>query len=181
MGIDYGMGQVNVDKETGIRYGVINQNKLQCFALDDLYTNGEDVDFMEFRQTVKDDIERAIERVLSDHGLDGCNDIEDIVDVEAIVEEISFENYHGTGDCQRVQYDSDGYEISSDSQGDLFITKSPYYTLCDFCSPCAPGAGYLTSEGDVKAYCLDHDWFEDKAPYRVFNVSDDTEVLPVDQ
>ena len=28
MGIDYGRGSVNIDKETGIRFGVINQNEL---------------------------------------------------------------------------------------------------------------------------------------------------------
>ena len=77
------------------------------------------------------------------------------------------ENYEATG----FEYNNDGYEIKSDEYGDLFITKSPYYTFCGFCSPCAPGAGYLTSDGNVKSYCLNHDWFEDnKAPYTVYSV-----------
>jgi hypothetical protein len=57
--------------------------------------------------------------------------------------------------------------------GDIFITKSPFYTLCQFCSPCAPGAGYLMNpcEDGIKAYCFGHDWFEDgKAPYPVYSV-----------
>ena len=56
---------------------------------------------------------------------------------------------------------------------DIFIIKSPYYTLCQFCSPCAPGAGYLmnhTPDG-IKAYCFGHDWFDgERAPYPVYSV-----------
>jgi len=34
-------------------------------------------------------------------------------------------------------------------------------------------------EGGVKTYCLGHDWFDgDKAPYPVFTVNLDVEVLP---
>lgn len=32
-GIDYGMGLANVDRATGIRYGVISQNSILCEAL----------------------------------------------------------------------------------------------------------------------------------------------------
>ena len=41
-------------------------------------------------------------------------------------------------------YTADGYqaEQSADSP-DIFITRSPYYTFAHYCSPCAPGAGYL--------------------------------------
>jgi len=71
----------------------------------------------------------------------------------------------------------------SDDYGDIFITKSPYYTWCQYCSPCAPGAGYLvnwTEEGvGAKAYCFDHDWFDSgKAPYPVYRVSDGSFVAP---
>ena len=59
-GIDYGMGQSNVDKETGIRYGVIHQNKISGFARDDMYQDGEDVEFESFKEAVKDSLKRAI-------------------------------------------------------------------------------------------------------------------------
>ena len=61
---------------------------------------------------------------------------------------------------------SDGaYEAQQGTDdSDVFFTKSPYYTWCSFCSPCAPGAGYLLSPRDpgegIKAYCPPHDWFE---------------------
>ncbi len=69
----------------------------------------------------------------------------------------------------------------SGDDSDIFILKSPYYTRAQFCSPCAPGACYLTNpcEDGERAYCFGHDWFDDgKAPYPVFLVADDSEVLP---
>lgn len=59
-------------------------------------------------------------------------------------------------------YNEDGYEAECGDDGDIFITKSPYYTECQYCSPCAPGAGYLMNpipEG-IKTYCFDSSWFE---------------------
>jgi len=94
-----------------------------------------------------------------------------------------------------ITYDQDGYQLNEDDSGDLWVFKSPYYTYAQFCSPCAPGAGYLTNsfestlEGDdfrkaaeslgfPKVYCLDFEWFENwKAPYRVFRVEDDLEII----
>lgn len=78
------------------------------------------------------------------------------------------------------EYDENGFHAEQIDETDIFITKSKYYTLCGYCSPCAPGAGYLTSEGDIKAYCFGHDWFEDgRAPYKVYSVETGEEVLPV--
>jgi hypothetical protein len=75
-------------------------------------------------------------------------------------------------------YEADGYRLETTSLG-VYVTQSPYYTRAAFCSPCCPGAGDLDSprEHGVKAYCLGPDWFEDdKAPYKVWRVSDDSEV-----
>lgn len=80
--------------------------------------------------------------------------------------------------CEPTSFyiDNNEYFAESDSYGDIFIIKSPYYTLCEYCSPCAPGAGYLVNEGSVKAYCFGPEWFEDKLPYKIYNVSDNKEV-----
>jgi hypothetical protein len=77
------------------------------------------------------------------------------------------------------EYDGDGYQASCGEDGDIFIIKSPYYTFCGYCSPCAPGAGYImsTREEGIKAYCFGHDWFDDeKAPYPVYDVKTNLEV-----
>lgn len=71
------------------------------------------------------------------------------------------------------------YWVESDDNFDLWVFRSPYYTLCQFCSPCAPGAGYILNPAQgAKAYCLGHEWFiEGKAPYKVFNVKTGKEVI----
>jgi hypothetical protein len=74
-----------------------------------------------------------------------------------------------------MSYDKDGYKIESAFDNtELFVTKSPFYTFTQFCSPCAPGAGNLDNycEDGARTYCLGHDWFEDgKAPYPVYSVA----------
>ena len=84
-------------------------------------------------------------------------------------------------DASSFSYESDGYiaeQLGDDT--DIFIMKSPFYTICSFCSPCTPGAGYIMEQNKngVKAYCFGHDWFDDgKAPYKVFDVKTDKEAL----
>lgn len=140
MSIDYGSGETNIDKATGIRFGVIHQHEvLQAWA---------DEAEPDYQELGEDD---------------------DDLDIEV----------------DSFSLDKDGYKAVQNSvdDGDIFIIKSPFYTLCDFCSPCAPGAGYLLTPGDVKAYCFGHDWFYDHpehpgtAPYRVFRVKDAVEVF----
>ena len=145
MGIDYGFGKTNIDLDTGIRYGVINQNEVLqawCDSSEGVYPEIE-------------------------HDED-CED-SDNCDCGDMLEPIAH------------KYSADGYECTQSSDdGDIFIVKSPFYTKCGFCSPCAPGAGYLLSQNsdDCKAYCFGLDWFEDgKAPYSIYNVSDDSLVF----
>jgi hypothetical protein len=85
-------------------------------------------------------------------------------------------------DCEPLEYtyDDEGYVCQQSADDpDIFIIKSPYYTFCGYCSPCAPGTGYImsTREEGIKAYCFGHDWFDDeKAPYPVYDVKTNLEV-----
>jgi len=80
-------------------------------------------------------------------------------------------------------FEEEGYSCEAD-ETDIFICKSPYYTYAQFCSPCAPGACYLPNpiedkDSNNKCYCFGHDWFEEGiAPYKVYDVKTDKEVLP---
>ena len=140
-GIDYGMGLSNIDKNTGIRYGVISIYEVTQSWADSSEANYNCAD---------------CEYANSENG---CNQF---------------------CDASSFSYDSDGYiaeQLGDDT--DIFIIKSPYYTLCNFCSPCAPGAGYIMSQNKngIKAYCFGHDWFDyGKAPYKVFDVKTDKEI-----
>jgi len=189
-GIDYGREISNVCPKTGIRYGVINQNKVG----DSWWDSSE----AHYNYSCPE-----CERELSDEVLQaethcpGCaRKFED--DDFDMLEPSSF-------------YVDDGeYFAECGEDGDIFITKSPYFTYAQFCSPCAPGAGYLMNSfvnkwensgagksgvmnpehypedyklkarnsGYPKVYCLGHEWFEGgKAPYPVFTVEDEKIVI----
>lgn len=154
-GIDYSLEQSNVDKETGIHFGVINQNEvLQAWA---------DSSVPEYAPRCPycgNEIAETYEAMIEMESCPKCN------------------QEFGEGDfdlCEPASYflDDGEYMAECSDDGDIFITKSPYYTYCQYCSPCAPGTGYImhTVENGAKTYCFGHDWFDDdKAPYPVFSV-----------
>lgn len=183
-GTDYGMGLTNIDKNTGIRYGVIHHGEvLQAWADSSEADYGkptcpkcgnEVIEVSELEITIGHSLESDYENYeYAAHECDDyvCHDCKYVFGSESAYgdEPIAF------------TYEQDGYACSqSGGDTDIFIVKSPYYTLCQFCSPCAPGAGYVmnTVEDGVKAYCFGHDWFEDgKAPYPVYRVADDSLVV----
>lgn len=169
-GRDYSLGQSNVDKETGIHYGVINQSEvLQAWA---------------------DSSEARYIRACPYCGMElPSNDLEELEQnddneflcpsCEAILTELDFDLEEPIG----FTLDDGEYQAEQNFDNtDIFIIRSPYYTYCQYCSPCAPGAGYImNSDKGIKAYCLGHDWFDDrKAPYPVYRVSDDSLVEPLE-
>jgi hypothetical protein len=158
-GIDYGLGKTNIDTDTGIRFGVIPVNEV-CQAWSDS--------------------SEGIYEFYCPH----CNGYlltnEDQT-CEHCEKEIKEKDFWDTEPSCFV-YENNGYRAhQSNDSSDIFIEKSPFYTVCEFCSPCAPGAGYIlnSSEDGILAYCFGHDWFEDgKAPYKVYRVDNNEEVLP---
>lgn len=168
----------NFDETTGIRYGVISPHSISPFALDDIYQKGTDPHY-EYGKT---ELLKDLKQFCEDHYLNFDN-----INTDSFEDEYN-ESYSGNDDGQ-CDYSDKEYDlhVSGDNFG-IFVMKSPYYTYCRNCSPCAPGAGNLDSpmtsyDGPVssnydRALCLGHDWFDgNKAPYRVFRVDNDEEVL----
>jgi hypothetical protein len=160
VGIDYGMGDSNRDKKSGIHYGVISAN--ECIQA--WYDSAE-----------------------PDYSFVGCpycgNELKKKFDA------LRCPHCYKKIDSNRGDFDSaepdsyildDGeYKATQGGDGDIFIILSPYYTLCQYCSPCAPGAGYIMNEckEGIKAYCFGSDFFDDgKAPYTVYSVETGKEV-----
>jgi len=160
-GIDYGRGQSNIDHDTGIRYGVINQNEvLQAWA-DSSEADYGDAECPECQGDAVDyDNDKHGDWDYEKHECAdyACEECKKVFGSESAFPEEAYSYY----------FIDDGYQAEcSDDMGDIFITKSPYFTYCQFCSPCAPGAGYLINpvkeeNGGVKTYCFGHDWFEEK-------------------
>jgi hypothetical protein len=158
MGIDYGMGTTNVstkacgDTATRIRYGVISQHDVGCAWYDESEAHYGAPHCPACGAELDDD-------VCDGHECE-CGYTIDWIGDECYGDE-PLSHY----------YDRDGYKAEAGCDGDIFITDSPYYTLCDFCSPCAPGAGYLTSEGnDCAAFCFGPDWFDGQPPHDIYDV-----------
>jgi hypothetical protein len=174
-GIDYGLGNTNIDKNTGIRYGVIPQNEvLQAWADSSEGYYGNPICPKCFNEADKTSDYGNNDPMVDDDGNDIIDDYYCSV-CNCGVDDNNPDNWRN----EALSYFIDDKEYSAEcSDGiDIFITKSPYYTRARFCSPCAPGACYLTNpcENGEKAYCFGHDWFEnEKAPYPVYRVSDDT-------
>lgn len=166
-GINYAPGQItNMDPETGVRYGVIPHGHVGTAWYEDSEPHyGEPVCPECGNNVVEYEDKYVAYEVEPISGWDyACENCEIIVDAQDAYpdEPLSF--------C----YDRDGYRAEQIDEVDIFISKSPYYTYAQFCSPCAPGACYLPSPLDHKnpnnrCYCFGPEWFDDeKAPYPVY-------------
>jgi hypothetical protein len=170
IGVDYSIGLSNINLKTGIRYGVIPHqdvgaawyedaeayygeptcphcgNELANWDLDE-HTKYEEEPGAQFSEFV-------------------CENCEKIIDEEWMYPEEPMSHF----------VDSDGYKAEQTDEVDIFITKSPFFTYAQFCSPCAPGACYLPSPLHIpnmgnRCFCFGHEWFEDeRAPYPVYSV-----------
>ena len=176
----------NFDETTGIRYGVISPHSISSFALDDIYQKGIDPHY----EYGREELMKELESFCDDHNLKFHH-----INTDSFIDEYS-DNYQGNDDGQ-MDYSDNEYTIhvSGDNFG-IFVMKSPYYTYCRGCSPCAPGAGDLDSPIDptnlkldalehisAKTLCLGPEWFDKeeseyarKISYRVFRVDNDQEV-----
>lgn len=173
-GIDYGMGLSNIDRETGIRFGVINQNMvLQAWA-DSSEPDYGDPHCPKCGNGAVDSGD--VETDTDAWDCDGCGDYacEDC--------RYLFDGDMAYGDEPNGYTLDDGeYKATQGSDGDIFVLKSPYYTHAQFCSPCAPGAGYLANPCPTgpKCYCFGEEWFDkdvEPCPYPIYRVGDDSGV-----
>jgi hypothetical protein len=177
-GIDYGMGLSNIDRETGIRFGVINVNELNEWAYEGFEAEyGEGCpkcggDVIEYDGDKGEDGAAPYKPYrkgsCADHMCESCRLI------------LGSDEVCGEDPIGHVLDDGE-YKATMGTDGDIFVLKSPYFTRAAFCSPCAPGACHLSSPADdgERAYCFGHDWFEDeKAPYPVFSVATGEQVNP---
>jgi hypothetical protein len=167
-GLDYSGPGSTVNRDAnGIRYGIIPSNRVSPDALETIYQHGTDEDFESFRLAVHDHIKSGIKEALADSLNLPVEFIERIAEAACdAADDDMGDHYQGTGDCARYSYEGDGYKLAIDGQGDLWVFASPFVTNAQFCSPCAPGAGYLLNPCDdgPLTYCLGLDWFDEHNP-----------------
>lgn len=165
-GIDYsGPGATcNRDAATGIRYGIVPIGALHEWAWDSVESH-----YTPRCPECGEELAEDEHDALDHHSDSPCPHCQKTIERD--------DCYGDEPDSQTI--DSDGVKGQVDSDGDVWVFVSPYYTRAQFCSPCAPGAVYLTNPCDdgERGYCLGHDWYEGgTAPYPIFKVSDDSQV-----
>lgn len=211
----------NRDPETGIRYGVISQNSLPGEAVDDIFFGPHSKDLAweaaieDMKQQVmrckeedsyeerKTALKKVLKYIVSERNL---NDrIEEIIEhfndetfgddttiskVWDVIEQ-DFSDRSGDHECDPL-YEAHGYRITKCLSNDLFVSKSPFFTYAQFCSPCVPGACNLDSPledpsdqlkwpDSNKCYCLGIDWFSEESPcpYPIWDVATGKRVHPL--
>ena len=205
-GIDYGLGTANIDRETGIRYGVISRHTVgqewydhaeadygepTCPKCGNEPNSRSDFDYhAECGVYFCPDCSKVWYPMELDEGFcPECNGKCNLIEFEGERSEYAcyacaylFDSDEAYSDEPLGwNYDGNGYTLSDCLDNDIFVLKSPYYTFAQFCSPCVPGAGNLDNPDPdgVKCYCLGHEWFEEeKASYPVYQVSDDILINP---
>jgi len=169
MGIDYGMGKTNIDSETGIRYGVISQHSVGSWALQDMeydygpptcpYCGGEVIEISEYD-------EDTLEGFMSEP-----YECDEYVCISC---ERIFGGESAFGEAIGMYVDNADYTVTTCLDSDLMVTRSPYFTYAEFCSPCVPGAGNLDQpdRAGPKTYCLGYDWFDEDnpCPYPIYSI-----------
>ena len=184
-GIDYSgiNGTCNRDADTGIRYGILSANTPELTewlweSVESVYlpycphcNEQLDEDWDGEHNQVAVAIDAVADEAYTDEELDDlCNPI--CPHCNSTIED--GEQWPDCAEPDSNILQGDGIEGFVDSNNDIWVTKSPYYTHAQFCSPCAPGAGHLKNpcQDGPKTYCLGHDWFGNNvAPYPVYYVA----------
>lgn len=167
VGSDYGMGISNIDSATGMRYGVIPLNDLCEGAIEDFEPDYGNPTCPKCGTEASEYDEHAVEKAEADgtkweYGC-GCTDYM----CETCYYIFDSSEAYPEEACG-FTYEGEGYTLSLDSDNDVWVLGSPWYTHAQFCSPCAPGAGHLSHPTDAgpMTYALGSEWFNDsKAPY----------------
>ena len=166
-GIDYGRGKTNIDTATGVRFGILSANTR---SLSEWFW--EDVESKYTARCPKcGNDATGIDTI---ECTDGWEEAEyDFPDFACECCEYVFgESAYGDEPDARL-LSADGYEGFVGDHNDIWVTKSPYRTFGRFCSPCAPGAVSIGTDGNAECYCLGPEWFTDEsAPYDIWEVKD---------
>ncbi len=152
MSIDYGRYPMengnlpNRNPDTGIRYGIVSLHDLNEWALDTFFEPVYILSCPECGHEPGDDAPDTCPEC--GHECDQCGDSWCPDDPVAWV------------------YEDEGYKLSLDEHNDVWIFRSPHTTShWSHCSPCAPGAAYISGNedhGNDLAYCLGSEWYDDE-------------------
>lgn len=154
---------VNIDPNTGIRFGVVDGKSVPDL-LDDILTFGENLSYDDYMQHVEEQLRAAesLEEIRDLVPYDPETPLEFPLCEEKIEElmELIAENYEPREDEYELVFPEDDEHYLLTYLGGaplIFVCKSKFVTRCRGCSPCVPNGGDLDSpveENGVIAYCF---------------------------
>ena len=169
-GLDYsGPGATcNRDPSLGIRYGVISQHSVQQDAMSGIWDNSQDLSWEHAKDDMLDRIMASLASETQDERLANvAHDIKYLyrdpvcrsvaMEIEELggdsapsrqeVWDVISDRFGDTYECDDRDWcwEEDGYVLENCLQSDMFVSKSPYFTYAQFCSPCIPGGCNLDS------------------------------------
>lgn len=177
-GIDYGHGKSNIDNTNGIRFSTISVSEVsQAWYDSSKPYYGKTYFCPECRNEIQEISEgEDIDNFEVSEGTDVvCYDCKKLFDSYECLPEEPISWYIDENGLQAEQ---------SQDTSDIIITRSPYFTYGQFCSPCFPGGIHLENPISEKlennrGYCFGHDFFEGNiAPYPVYSVATGKKVKP---
>jgi hypothetical protein len=115
----------NTNPQTGIRYGMISQNSLADWVMDEIFQNGTNLSYESAWEDYKDEHELT----------------EDSEDIDEHQEEFS-DGYYEDDDTYSATID--GISVQTSSLG-LWVFQSPTIVKARLCSPCVPNCGDLNT------------------------------------
>lgn len=142
MGIDYGRGMTNIDLSTGYRYGVTSVHNLASWIW-------EEIEYVYSQACPKCGSEPQRNKTSDNPKCTVCGKRSPI------------DRWWGDEPVSN-RLTIEGVEGWIDGSNDVWVVKSSYVYRANFCSPCAPGAGYITpgtNGDDCLAYGLPPDYF----------------------
>jgi hypothetical protein len=130
----------NTNPQTGIRYGMISQNSLADWVMDEIFHNGTNLSY-----------ESAWEDYKAEHEL-----TEDSEDIDEHQQEFS-DGYYEDDDTYSATID--GVSVQTSSFG-LWVFHSPRIVKARLCSPCVPNCGDLNNidANGYECYGLPEEW-----------------------
>lgn len=149
------------DEKIGVEvhYGTIYGNDVSSYVLDDIITNGRDLNYEEGLKSLKDDFESHIRIFCEDNYITFEN-----IDIDSLFEsfEEEYNNSYESMDSTYL-YEKEGYIIEYHTyDNSLIILKSSYVCYAAMCFP--NGGGYIRDHGNVLSYCLGLDWYDEDYP-----------------
>lgn len=190
---------MNVNPETGIRYGVISANNVPELH-NTIITCGDSQSWNNFQSELRDDVqaildtqdeekEAAIAKFLDDRDIEYGHEREELK--ESLLEQISEnENSEDTLDLivenlserSHWECDQEEYEYETETESYylgylggaplIWVYKSPELTKVRLCSPCIPNGGDLDSPdpNGEECYAVPVEWFGGGCKYETYPV-----------